>query len=272
MARKMVLVPNELYQSMLSASDALSDTARVMAAKSDVHKVFRSRARAGPKRLLLDKRTRDFLKLRREAVEKAVRVQVTNVDDIKQPPITTVITPSAQAPTPPPQTKKKQKKAKTIGLQTNIPPPSEEQASTSFSAPPSPTSTPRRPPPATQRQKEREASRAIGEEANNNRINALVEMIQRDRAKFGLSKDNKILGNTGLPLADVKDAIKHILDPSAGQAATPRGTALLQGRILRDPDAKTALNRAQVLMNRQFGKGAKAKRTTSFRPQLWKSF
>lgn len=264
MARKMVLVPSDMYQSMIASSESLSDTARVMSAKREADKVLRSRGvRTGAKRVLYDKRMRDFLKLRREAFDKPLRVKM-----VDQPPQTPAPAPSS-IPVPPPQRskvppKRKKKPRKSREMATSTADLDEEPAADEI--PVIESDQPGTSSGTTSRHEQMQRQKAQREHEMRHRLGQLLSYVQANREKFGITEDNQIRTSRTHVTGDVKDSLIRIIAPNPSDPGSPAGTKTLRSRLMKDDGAREIIKAAG-----QIGKGIPTPRT-GFKPALWRKF
>lgn len=115
MARKFVLVPQDMYHSLLGGPEDTVAHARAEL-DSTLHDPTKSVAE---KNLLYSKRLFDFMKLRKEAMERPVKVEVTNAPSASEAPPPTASGVPAQEPLDAPHTpspraaRKRARKART---------------------------------------------------------------------------------------------------------------------------------------------------------------
>lgn len=78
MAKKFVLVPEDMYHEMLSRSD----TEPLTNAKRELTSVLHSKMDAGQKKLLYNNKLQNYIRLRREAQEKPVKVELVREEKL----------------------------------------------------------------------------------------------------------------------------------------------------------------------------------------------
>jgi hypothetical protein len=286
MARKMVLVPEEMYRGLLSSSDTLGNTARVLEAKQAAAKVLRSRKKAGVRRVLYDKKMRDYLRLRREAVDRPVKVEIS------QTPVaatTTTPVPTAKpAGIPVKQMKKKRRVPVAPSGEPHVPPgevyvpPPEEPSTQLPSTPPqterAPPHTPfrstsapgRTPPGVTKRVAGLHKSRAHVEGMISEHADKVLEYVRQNRDRFGITEEGGIMGPKGGPVkgSNVEAAVRSLVRPIAEVGvSTPPGTVNLRSRLMKDDQANSMIKRALDVTRDQLGLGRRP-----FKPLLWKRY
>lgn len=256
----MILVPEEMYRGMLSSSESLGDTARVFAAKQEVSKVLRSRKKAGIKRVLYNKKMRDFLKTRQEVVDKPVRVEITG-------------TPAAPTPKARLQRNRKRKEAGPTPKRARRAAPQAENEGVeggpeeqvpSLNAQHQET-------PKTHRQRVISSREQEVKDSINEHIKKVMDYVNENRARFGVSDDGRILGPTKTEVrnSSIDEAIQSLVQPVYKAGGSPPGTSYIRSRLMRDPQAQTLIKRATENARFQLGMGHTTPRP-SFKPTLWK--
>jgi hypothetical protein len=92
------------------------------------------------------------------------------------------------------------------------------------------------------------------------KVKQLLDILHEDPEKFGLSRSGGIINpQKGKPFAksSVERAVERLVSPSVKNAPSPPGTSHLKRLILKDPKAKSFLEETQI------GKGA------AFKPAKW---
>lgn len=271
----MLLVPEELYRGMIAASDSLSDTARVAIAKAEADKVLRSRKKKSTRRVLYDKKLRDYLKLRKEAAEKPVKVEISGGP--QAPFSSTPVTSSTQTEEVIKKNKKQRKPRQRVvspveetpeNTQTTTPPrqPSPAQAASDI-VPETPRTS------RHERLVEEQARRKL---AIQERVSQIVDYVRANHEKFGVTGDDRIIGprNNVVANSNLEMAIRSLITPyvAAGRRAsdnTPPGTMNIRSRLAKDETANNMIKQAAELISAQSGRGRK-RRTCNFKPTLWK--
>lgn len=281
----MVLVPEDMYRGMIAASESLSDTARVVAAKKEADRVLvRSRKNKGTRRTLYDKKLRDFLKLRKEVADKPVKVEISGSVPVGRPAQATqprMLSESTQTDAIPTSTaeiqvdttKKKKKKtpkkkdlshsqhedeALTEGEQWQPPPRSPPaQTSSTFDT------------PRTSRIDAKKDAQQERQEVLQKHINELVNYVSENRNKFGVTEDGGVIGakNNVINRSNYQEVISNLLNPVLRTQGSPPGTFALRGKLTRDSKAASLINKALFVSN-QSGFGI-ASSKVPFKPVLW---
>ena len=114
------------------------------------------------------------------------------------------------------------------------------------------------------------------------RIRAFYSHIMEDPTKFNVSPEGNILHPlTNVPMknTDLIASIERLVNPTPMNAPSPTGTALLRGKALKDPYLTNLMNERFVPMStrlKQRGTGVisknpKLKNLPKFRPSQWKN-
>lgn len=274
MVRKMVLVPEEMYRGMLSSSETLGDTARVMEAKQAVTSVLRSRKKPGVRRVLYDKKIRDFLKLRKEAVDRPVKVEFNQTSVAQEEE---QVKPAAAA------SKNKNRRRK---IPTSSPPGTHVPPGQVYMPPPPPPSgqetprgAPRRSesagptPRTTSRRNILQQEKAQKENAIADEMKKLIDYVNENRSRFGVTEDGRIIGKNAAEVkhSSIESAVRGIVHPIPAASGTPPGTSYLRSRLQRDPQGQELIKRVTNYARFQYGLG-KTRTTVAFKPALWKRY
>lgn len=255
MARKFVLVPEDMYQSFLASNQSLGDTARLADIKREADQALISKnSTPSKRRVAYEKKLRDFLKLRREIVEKPIKVAVEKKEAEFKPFSLPARIGKRQARQAPPKRPTKSPEQPRLENEENAatPPRTEQQQQV--------PETPHR--PETARRQELDAERERRQKALEERANAVYEYVSKDPAKFGITPEGQIIGNKNklIENSNVRDAVNRILAKNT-VGSSPPGTTIFRSRLLQDENIKRIINPST-----QSGQGSR----TSFRPQLWK--
>ena len=277
----MILVPEEMYRGMLSSNETLGNTARVFAAKQEAGSILRSRKKPpGVRRVLYEKKMRDFLKLRQEAVDRPVKVEIS------RPPVAKHSKPFDDVATAWVGKQRKRKAAKRTGDNA---PPGGSMPPEGFYTPPNPPPTgdegsaPPPPPkkgrsssaphstPKTSRRRVLEQKGAEKQGSIDEHVKKVIDYVSQNRAKFGVSDAGRVLGpnNAEVKHSNIEDVVKSLVQPVYKAGGSPPGTSYIRSRLMKDKEAAEMIKRAMEHGRTQYGMGHTVSQRT-FKPALWK--
>ena len=226
MARKFVLVPQDMYHSLLGGPENSVAHAREEL-ESTLHDPTKTVAE---RNLLYNKRLYDFRRIRREAEERPVKVEVTN---------------------PPPLPSELQENSSNVQAKT----PSGQVR---------PLDTPRVP-----RRAYRRKNRTPATSSTPNDVNQLLGLIANNIARYGVDEKGRIKNLNGrlVPNSDVRESVLHLLHPKPF-APDPPGAHELRTRLATSADTRKFIfpDGAEAEPFVQEGQGASKR----FKPTLWK--
>lgn len=237
MARKFILVPEALYKGLTSVADPTKDDT-VMTAKEEVTKALKRRGiEAGKKRVHFEKKMKNYLKLRQEAKERPVKVQIVPVVQTKE---TSTETEEFKTRTP----RRGRRKSTSTGSSSETNPQSSSDQASSYESMASDDDQPTPPRPTRNRAASANAA---------SRKNDAFAVVSGNRAFYGVDADGRILNASGKPIArsDFQKSLDWIYDPRREYKQQPPGTDFL---------------RTKLSAQGQLGAGA----VFSFKPVLWK--
>lgn len=297
MARRMVLVPEDMYRNMIASSQPLSDAARVASAKAEADRVLlRSRKNKGQRRILYAKKLRDFLKIRKEVTERPLKVEISGRDPTAQTANQSTITDTSPTKKRTKKSKRKKKDATDDGLQ----PLTAEDMARLFPDPAQKETTPPLPNPepsvettpvathsryANQKEWRERRQKALRE-----RVDQVIQFVRDNGEQFGITSEGRIIGQKEKPVnhSNFQAAIENLINPPTDPLGiriggqTPPGTWIMRSRLMKDPIASKMINEALEFAQAQLGRGkvfsgrslgaasASAKTKSIFKPTLWK--
>ena len=211
----------------------------VTTAKEEVTKALKRRGVAvGKKRVHFEKKLKNYLKLRREAKEKPVKVQIVPATQTKE---ATTETEEQKIKTP---HRTKRKSTSVVSTSGTDPLTSSGSDKSSYESMLSEDDDPTPPRPSR--------SRTASTKANDKK-NAASNTVNNDREKYGVDAEGRILNASGKPIArsDFQKSLEWVFDPKRIYKQQPPGTEFL---------------RAKLRSQGQLGAGV----VFSFKPVLWK--
>jgi hypothetical protein len=243
MALKYILIPEAMYKNITQKepSNINLDYERQL-----LEKAKNERTDPKTKNINYNQELRRYLKIKKEADDKPVRVKV-----IDGPTVITK-TPTITRRTPSTSTAISESiVSEADGDETPI------QHENVFV-------TPEQQATASQTQRRANVPTTIKREELKRRITSVRDYIMKNKQKFGIDDKNRILRPDGKPFkdSDVEGSLLRILAPNPSNAPSPTGTATLRNRIKDDRDAQII-----IFDIKQRGEGSSKKH---FRPQLWK--
>lgn len=263
MARKFLLVPSEAYRELL----ALSDTSGVLAgARGHMDQLMRSKKlNASAKNALYNQQLRGYLKLRKDTLERPVKVEIAG-----GPKLLVGAEGTTGAYTD--ATSEEPDEVVQETPEINLRPPT-TQRTPAEQAPETPRGRPRR---AAAKQRERD----LLNEALERHFEKMAGIIQANRAAFNVDAQGQLLNAKGEPMrhSNFREALYRILQQdvlaSSVGGASPVGTAHLRALLKRNPETKRLLTRDALLDSAE---GAIAANVfvpsrplgQTFRPDLW---
>lgn len=307
MAKKLILLPLDLYQGLLTSKDEnknieedLDEHAPLKYEKKLLKKIGKRKIKnQSEKNVLYNQQLRRYLKRRKEVKNRPIKVQLSddsqNVKiikadtELKEPVKVAVLDENEELQRVKIEEEKpsvrfassneedlfntadentQKTRTGSSSTYTRISSAGEESSSkTEGSA--SNKSTPKHTPLGPKRRAARVAS-AAKKETNEIKSSQLLSIIKNNENKFGV-KDGKILNpKTGKPVkgSDLKWAVNRLVTPSTINAPSPPGIKFLHNAIIADQKASEYLHDKYT----QSGEGKKNKsgNTNLFRPAKWK--
>jgi hypothetical protein len=277
MSTKFVLIPDDMYRSLINDKRNDQSQLGVNFSKSSLEKIIKSKNKnLTSKNLLYNQELRRYLKANKEETDKPVKVEMV---------------------------KDKETKIKGVMIRTPennqerlvLPNLDENDDHTTVSPPASETEWR----PADQMNFGTTNQTPISNyylrpeytPPSDNRAERILLIMKRNPAAFGLNSRMKVLSYSGKPIinSDVIESVNRILHPNPHDNYSPPGTPLLRKKILDDPVTSSIYNENQkryptnkyrrnprpTTSNQQSGEGIKHKNLKSkskliFRPKLWK--
>jgi len=241
MALKYILIPESMYKNITQKepTNINLDYERQL-----VEKAKNERTDPKTKNINYNQELRRYLKIKKEADDKPVRVKVIDGPTvITKAPTITRRTPSTSTAI------SEFLVSEADGDETPI------QHENVFVTPPQ---------QETSRQTPKRVQTTIKKEELKRRITNVGNYIMNNKDKFGIDDQNRILRADGRPFrdSDLESSLIRILAPTTSNAPSPTGTSTLRNRIKEDRDAQFI-----IYDIKQKDQGTSTKH---FRPQLWK--
>jgi hypothetical protein len=284
MANKYLLIPEELYRGLTEATPEsinLEHERKVLEKSKKLPKKDRTARNVNYQQEL-----NRYLKIKREQINKPVKVEVTNgAKFIGKPSSTVSYTPTSVTPSYAPsqadgfqddydfrlfgdqQAEEDGGGVFSGALKLN------ENLGSGFGKKPIST-TPRRP----------QRNQGVAGRPNP-AIEKLIILIDANRDKYGIANDGRIKNAQGKPIANsnLLESLKNLLSPKQGEP-TPKGTRVIKGVISQDVEAKRIFDEGMTYATRvkynltnisqnppghQRGHSSKHHSSQSRRPKIW---
>lgn len=294
MSNKLVLLPMDLYRGLLKPRESLPTTgaedlreyAPLKYEEAQLQKVKRQkRKNLSTKNVLLNQQLRRYLRARKEARDKPVKLKLSNEQELlkllkkgttKEEPVKMAVVKE--------DGELEHVKVEEIKPTVHFPKAEEEV----FQTPPNTThfaeKTPRKEstagtngsssaiiPDTTPRGKfpKRSDKKLAAEEAVKQREKKLFDLINQNPARFGISEEGEIINPmTGKPFvrSNIKWAVQRLVNPQTSNAPSPPGMAHLRKKLFVDEETRPLLHESY-----QTGKGKPQQQNKKiFRPAKWK--
>ena len=304
MAKKLVLVPMDLYKGLVATHDGnndedLADRAPLQYEKSILKKVTKKGGKnLSAKNILYNQQLRRFLKARKQAKERPLKVQFSddpaNIKVLKagttqKEPLKVAVVdedgelqririqqeePSVRFGSSiedydTPNERETNRGSRTMSQSTYSEYASNGQNSREIKRGNSSNLLPNNTP---HRQKRRAArlDSEVKKEVEGLKFDRLLEIINKNPTKFGV-KDGEILNpTTGKPVikSNLNWALKRLVSPSTQNAPSPVGLKYLHRSLLADKEASQFLH--DKYLQKGEGKLGQQYKRNSFRPDKWK--
>ena len=295
MAKKLILVPMELYKGLVSTRDMkkeeidLKERAPIYHEKAELKKVRRKRGKnVSAKNLLYQQQLRRYLRARKEGKDRPVRVQFEDMQLLAKPTTkqskavqTAMVTDEGDLEDVVLEEKKPAVRladaeetgwtaAKTPESKPKVSTPKTAMSSTStgngndtiYETPPPKVPTPR---PTRSTRTAAEERKKINEEKSAK----LLELIQRSPAKFGVTSSGGIINpTTKKPVqnSNLQWIVNRLVDPKFDPAGSPPGMKFLKKAVLNDVNARQFVDPTQL----GYGKRTLLTKDPFFRPSIWR--
>lgn len=300
MAKKLILLPMDLYQGLLTTKEEnrniedLAEHAPLKYEKKVLNKIRKRKSKnQSEQNVLYNQQLRRYLKKRKEVKNRPIKVQLSddpqNVKiikagtELKEPVKVAVVDENEELQRVKIEEEKPSVRFASASNDEDLFNTADERTAKSGTVSSSYTgissggeevgasthSSPSHTPIGPKRRAARVAS-AARKETTELKSNQLLSIIKNDENKFGV-KDGKILNpSSGKPVknSDLKWAVNRLVSPSIMNAPSPPGLKYLQSAILADQQASEFLHDKYT----QRGEGKKAKKPMGnlFRPSKWK--
>ena len=267
MAIKYILVPEDMYKGLISASSE-SENINLDFTKNKLEKIKKHKSNPSTKNILYNQELRRYLKLKKEADDKPFKVELKNGAKI----LTKNQSPTFVTSTPI-QTRRNFRGL----LQTDDP--NLDETVVEFSENPENYST-------------------TAEGSNSfispkyERVEKMLNIISKNPEKFNISDGQILKGHKPITGSNVVKSVDRILNRNTDNMPSPPGTTTLQNKILKDPEAfalfkQTPPPKVNPRRTGQLGKGfnlykkknlkrkiiskniSKNELTSNFTPKLW---
>jgi hypothetical protein len=282
MANKYLLIPEELYRGLTEATPEsinLEHERKVLEKSKKLPKKDRTARNVNYQQEL-----NRYLKIKREQINKPVKVQVTNGAKFLVKPSSTV----SYTPTPEPSEFGQDGYQYDLdGLRLHDYGEEEEDGGEGFSGAlkvnePLGSGFGKKPISTTPRRPQRNQGVAG---RPNPAIEKLIILIDANRDKYGIANDGRIKNAQGKPIANsnLLESLKNLLSPKQGEP-TPKGTRVIKGAISQDVEAKRIFDEGMTYATRvkynltnisqnppghQRGHSSKHHSSQSRRPKIW---
>lgn len=279
MARKFLLVPSEAYRELL----ALSDSSEVLSgARGHMDRILRTKKlNASTKNALYNQQQRGFLKLRKEILERPVKVEVAGGPKLLVGTQGVGAYTDAESEEPDEEVLQSIPDVNLRQPTTPVrPPPRRKRGAprdTSSSAEePTPPQAPHR--GRTARTEARDQNKDLLNAAVQRHFEKIAGIISADRAAFGVDAQGQLLNSKGEPMrhSNYREALQRILQQdvlaSGAGGTSPVGTTHLRALLRRNPATKSLLSREALLDSAEGAFIADLitpSRNPVFRPSQW---
>jgi hypothetical protein len=247
MANKYLLVPEDLYRGLIEVEP---ENINLNYEKRQLEKSKRASRKKDTWNTLYNQEQRRYLKLKKEQLNKPVKVELTNGAKLLSIPRT------VPDEIPSPRTSEHDRTSNT-GYQDdsfllhNISEEGDEEEPQTF-----------------QRQPFVTPSHSRVTITTNQKRDELLNLIRANPQKFNVTANGKILNHLGNAIfeSSISESISRLLSPHIGEAS-PKGTTVLQAAIRRDPEASRILEEGvKIRIDQQY---TGVRRGQSRRPQKW---